>query len=168
MCYNQVGKSLVTSMEILGVNREALMVQTTADTTHQDHGVSKTILVVEDDEVTGSLIAEIIAQETPHHVLLARDGFRALELVRELETRPHLFILDYRLPGMDGIKLYDQLHAIHELDHIPTIILSASIEEYKDQILTRNIIGLGKPFDTDEFLLTIEEELVDVSNYQGL
>src|SRR2546421_8714074 len=144
------------------------MFQATADTSRQDRVVRKTILVVEDDEVTGSLIAEIIGQETPHHVLLARDGFQALELVREFETRPHLFILDYRLPGMDGIKLYDQLHAISELDHIPAIILSASIEEQKDQIQTRNIIGLGKPFDTDEFLLTIEEELVDVSNYQGL
>jgi len=144
------------------------MAQATADTLRPDHVVSKTILLVEDDEVTGSLISEIIMQETPHHVLLARDGFQALELVTEFETRPHLFILDYRLPGMDGIKLYDQLHAIHELDHIPAIILSASIEEHKDQIQTRNIIGLGKPFDTDEFLLTIEEELVDVSNYQGL
>ncbi len=144
------------------------MVQATAATSRPDSVVSKTILVVEDDEVTGSLISEIIAQETPHHVLLARDGFQALELVREFETRPHLFILDYRLPGMNGIKLYDQLHAIQELDHIPAIILSASIEEYKEQIRTRNIIGLGKPFDTDELLLTIEEELVEVSNYQGL
>jgi len=144
------------------------MCRATADALRMDHVVSKTILVVEDDEVTGSLISEIIMQETPHHVLLTRDGFQALELVREFQTRPHLFILDYRLPGMDGIKLYDQLHAIQELDHIPAIILSASIEEHKDQIQTRNIIGLGKPFDTDEFLLTIEEELVDVSSYQGL
>jgi CheY-like chemotaxis protein len=144
------------------------MFQATVDTSRPDSVVSKTILLVEDDEVTGSLISEIIAQETPHQVLLARDGFQALELVKEFETRPHLFILDYRLPGMNGIKLYDQLHAIQELDHIPAIILSASIEEHKDQIQTRNIIGLGKPFDTDEFLLTIEEELVDVSNYQGL
>ena len=144
------------------------MSQTIVDTSWQEYVVSKTILVVEDDEVTGSLISEIITQETAHRVLLARDGFQALELVREFETRPHLFILDYRLPGMDGIRLYDQLHAISELNHIPAIILSASIEEHKDQILTRNIIGLGKPFDTDEFLLTIEEELVDVSNYQGL
>jgi CheY-like chemotaxis protein len=144
------------------------MYSTTADTLRSNQAVSKTILVVEDDEVTGSLISEIITQETPHRVLLARDGFQALELVREFETRPQLFILDYRMPGMNGINLYDQLHAISELDQIPAIILSASIEEQKDQIQARNIIGLGKPFDTDEFLLTIEEELVDVSNYQGL
>jgi len=142
--------------------------QAKTDISRPENGVSKTILVVEDDEVTGTLLSEIITQETPHQVLLARDGFRALELVREFETRPHLFILDYRLPGMDGIKLYDQLHAIHELDRIPAIILSASIEEQKDQILTRNIIGLGKPFDTDELLLIIEEELIEISNYQGL
>ena len=144
------------------------MSKVAADILQSKAVVGKTILVVEDDEVTGTLISEIITQETPHTVLLAQDGFRALELVREFESRPHLFILDYRLPGMDGIKLYDALHAISELDHIPAIILSASIEEQKEQVRLRNIIGLGKPFDTDEFLLTIEEELVDVSNYQGL
>jgi len=155
-------------MEFFGVKERASMSKAAADMLHPGEAVSKTILVVEDDEVTGTLISEIITQETSHTVLLARDGFRALELVKEFAARPHLFILDYRLPGMDGIKLYDQLHAISELDHIPAIILSASIEEHKDQIQARNIIGLGKPFDTDEFLLTIEEELVDVSNYQGL
>jgi len=144
------------------------MSQATADTLRPNSVVSKTILVVEDDEVTGSLISEIITQETTHYVLLARDGFQALKLMKEVETPPQLFILDYRLPGMNGINLYDQLHAISELDQIPAIILSASIEEQKDQIQARNIIGLGKPFDTDEFLLTIEEELVDASNYQGL
>jgi CheY-like chemotaxis protein len=144
------------------------MSHATTGASRENHVANKTILVVEDDEVTGTLLSEIITQETPHQVLLARDGFRALELVREFEVRPHLFILDYRLPGMDGIKLYDQLHAIRELDHIPAIILSASIEEQKDQVKARNIIGLGKPFDTDEFLLIIEEELVEISNYQGL
>lgn len=143
------------------------MCQTTTDTLQKDYVAGKTILVVEDDEVTGALISEIIKQETTHHILLARDGFTALELVKEFEARPQLFILDYRLPGMDGIKLYDQLHAIRELDHIPAIILSAAIEEQIDQIKTRNIIGLGKPFDTDEFLLIIEEELFEIPHYQG-
>ena len=127
---------------------------------------AKLILVVEDDEAIGTLLVQLLAQETCYQALWVEDSSEALNVVREI--KPDLFILDYRLPGMDGIKLYDQLHAIRELDHIPAIILSASIEEHKDKIQTRNIIGLGKPFDTDEFLLTIEEELVNASNYRGL
>ena len=70
----------------------------------------KLILLVEDDTANATCITQIISQETPYHVFLATNSCRALEVVKHL--KPQLFILDYRLPGMDGIKLYDQLHAI--------------------------------------------------------
>ena len=61
----------------------------------------KLILVVEDDTAIGTLLVQILAQETCYHALLAADGFEALNVVREI--KPDLFILDYQLPAMNGI-----------------------------------------------------------------
>ena len=117
----------------------------------------KCILVVEDDAANGACIAEMIVQETPYHVLLAPTSPRALEIVRHL--KPNLFIFDYRLPQMNGMQLFDQLHALPELEDVPVLILTACLEDCAAEIETRKLIALRKPFDMDEFLLTIEQML---------
>lgn len=117
----------------------------------------KTILVVEDDVGIGSFLAQAISQETDHQALLVTDGFQALKTV--MDIKPSLFILDYQLPRMNGIELYDRLHAIEGLEGVPAILISARLP--KQEIDKRHIAGMSKPLDLDEFLHTIEE-LLDV------
>jgi len=112
----------------------------------------QTILLVEDDDANGALLTHIIAQETPYMVVHVADSERALEVVQQL--KPTLFLLDYRLPRMNGIELYDQLHALFE--HVPAIILTTSISKHEDEIKQRHLVGLAKPFELDDLLETIE------------
>jgi len=113
----------------------------------------KTILVVEDDEDIGSFIVEALLQETPHQALLVTTGSKALETVKTI--KPNLFVLDYLLPRMNGIDLYDQLHATKELEHIPAIMMSANLPA--SEARKRKITCLKKPFELDELLQTIEK-----------
>jgi DNA-binding response OmpR family regulator len=115
----------------------------------------KSILVVEDDVGIGSFLAQAISQETHHQALLVTDGFQALKTV--MDIKPSLFILDYQLPRMNGIELYDKLHATEGLDAVPAILISARLP--KQEIDKRHIIGMSKPLELDEFLHTIEELL---------
>jgi DNA-binding response OmpR family regulator len=115
----------------------------------------KLILVVEDDEAIGTLLVQILAQEACYQALLAVDGFEALNVVREV--KPDLFILDYQLPAMNGIQLYDSLHAISRLENVPAILLSARLPQY--EVEKRSLIGLGKPFDLDELLEMVNKAL---------
>lgn len=115
----------------------------------------KTILVVEDDVGIGSFLAQAISQETHHQALLVTDGFQALKTV--MDIKPSLFILDYQLPRMNGIELYDKLHAIMGLEAVPAILISARLP--KAEIDKRHIVGMNKPLELDEFLHTIEELL---------
>lgn len=115
----------------------------------------KTILVVEDDVGIGSFLAQAISQETDHQALLVTDGFQALKTV--MDIKPSLFILDYQLPRMNGIELYDTLHAIEGLEGVPAILISARLP--KQEIDKRHIVGMSKPLELDEFLYTIEELL---------
>lgn len=91
-----------------------------------------TILLVEDDPNIGSFLLEAIAQETPYRAIVASDSNAALKLVRHFT--PCLFILDYGLPGMNGIELYDCLHINKELAPIPAILITANHHIPQQQI----------------------------------
>ena len=123
-----------------------------SDTTHIS---VKTILVVEDDVDIGSFIVLAISQETKHYTQLVTDGFQALKVTYDL--KPDLLILDYQLPHMNGIELYDKLQARKDLADIPTIMISARLPT--QEIARRNITGVKKPFELIELLQTIEEKL---------
>lgn len=115
----------------------------------------KTVLVVEDDTGIGTFLVQAILQETSHQAMLVADGFQALKAVSNI--KPSLFILDYQLPRMNGIDLYDQLHATKGLEHIPAIVISARLP--KHEIEKRKIIAMSKPLELDDFLNTIEKLL---------
>ena len=115
----------------------------------------KTVLVVEDDTGIGNFLVQAITQETSHHALLVADGFQALKAVASI--KPSLFILDYQLPRMNGIELYDKLHTTKGLEEIPAIVISARLP--KHEIEKRKIIAMSKPLELDDFLNTIEKLL---------
>jgi CheY-like chemotaxis protein len=114
---------------------------------------AKTILLVEDDESIGEVLQQAIKQETPYFVIYAVNAFDAIQLVKEI--KPHLFILDYQLPHMDGLVLYDQLHAIPELAHVRALMMSALLP--RSELAKRDIVGMNKPIELDDFLLAIEK-----------
>ena len=121
----------------------------------QEAPLVKMILVVEDDTSIGALLLQVIEQETPYQALLVTDGFQALKLINEI--KPHLFLLDYQLPKMNGIDLYDRLHATKELEETPAIMISAYLP--KHEIQKRSLIGMRKPFELGELLDTVEQLL---------
>ena len=116
---------------------------------------AKTILVVEDDVDTREFIALLISTATAYHYYLVPDASQAIHFVKGI--KPDLFILDYRLPGMNGLELYDQLHATPGLEAIPAILMTAiRLEALRPDIEKRHITAFEKPFDLDAFLLTVQ------------
>lgn len=117
--------------------------------------LQKMILLVEDDANIGEVLTQAITQETSYAALLVADGLEALQAIQDI--KPSLFILDYQLPHINGIDLYDKLHAITTLVHVPAIMMSARLPQ--QELDKRKILGMHKPIDLDEFLQTIEELL---------
>ncbi|GCE03366.1 response regulator [Dictyobacter aurantiacus] len=118
----------------------------------------KIILVVEDDKRIGYLLSETIEEETPYRVMLVPDGFQALKIIRTI--KPHLFLVDYMLPSMDGLELYDQLHALEEFKHIPVLFMSATPPTRALQE-RGGICCIKKPFNLEELLQAIERCLLE-------
>lgn len=115
----------------------------------------KTVLVVEDDTGIGSFLVQAISQETLHHAMLVTDGLQAIKAVSSI--KPSLLILDYQLPRMNGIEIYDHLHATKGLEDIPAIMISARLP--RKEIAKRNIVAMSKPLELDDFLQAIEKLL---------
>src|SRR6266704_5422912 len=116
---------------------------------------AKMVLVVEDDVGIGNFLVQAILQETSHQAMLVTDAFQALKAVASI--KPSLFILDYQLPRMNGIELYDQLHATKGLEEIPAIVISARLPRH--EVEKRKILAMSKPLELDDFLNTIESLL---------
>ncbi|SRR5579884_2533034 len=120
-----------------------------------EESVIKTILIVEDDVDVGEFLVQILNDQTPYQALLAPDGFQALKMVKTL--KPDLFLLDYLLPGMSGLELHDHLHSTDELQHIPTLFMSANMPAIEAE--KRHTSYVKKPFEVEEMLEVIRQLL---------
>lgn len=116
----------------------------------------KTILLVEDDAIISELLTQMIIQETPYQVFSVSDGLEALKLVKNI--KPQLFILDYWLPFMQGIEVYDILHGTEGLEEVPAIMLSVNAPV--QEINKRHMTYIRKPFDIIKLLDTINRLLI--------
>lgn len=117
----------------------------------------KTILVVEDDVDVGEFLVQIFNDQTPYQALLAPDGFQALKMVKTL--KPDLFVLDYQLPGMNGLELHDHLMNAKELQHVPTLFMSANMPAIEAE--KRHATYVKKPFEFEEMLEVIKQLLAE-------
>src|SRR5947209_13486531 len=124
------------------------------------------ILLVEDDPDNAQLFLHILTQETSLRVFWATNGLAALHFTQHV--KPQLFLLDYYLPDMNGIQLYDRLHARKELEAVPAVIMGAWLKPVGEDIKQRGLLAVEKPFDLDEFLSAIESVLASSSGRRRL
>lgn len=89
--------------------------------------MSANILVVEDEPAIQELLALNITQ-AGHHPIRALSAEIAHDLMRE--TIPDLILLDWMLPGMNGLEFARKLKSDALTKNIPIIILTARGEEY--------------------------------------
>jgi DNA-binding response OmpR family regulator len=110
-----------------------------------------TILVVEDDVALSNLLRSHLEAEG-YTVVQAFDGPSALSTVEQ--TLPQLIVLDWMLPGMDGLAVCRRLRQTHLT---PIIMLTARTEEV-DQILGLEVGAddyIAKPFSIRQVLARV-------------
>ena len=108
---------------------------------------TKTILIVEDDADLAWTLTQFFRQETVYVTMWTHKGSEALQAMKS--SRPDLLLLDYRLPDMNGLELYDQLSTDNELASIPAILVTANLGRLQREVGRRSMLGIDKPFDLD-------------------
>jgi DNA-binding response OmpR family regulator len=117
---------------------------------------NQTILLVEDDEDISFFMTQVLEEATPYEAVHVPDATSALEVADVV--KPDLFILDYRLPDLNGIELSDRLHAIEGLETVPTMMISANSLP-RNELRQRHITYLKKPFDLSHLLEAVKKLL---------
>jgi two-component system cell cycle response regulator DivK len=119
--------------------------------------MKKTILIV-DDELKNRKLLNYILSHQGYNTIEAVDGESALEEVKK--CLPDLILMDYRLPGMDGITASKTLKTQENTAHIPIIMVTASaMGGDRERILKESGCDayLSKPINIHEVLEMIKE-----------
>lgn len=126
-----------------------------------------TVLLVEDDPDL-LRFAQVTLRLGGYRAVTATDGAAGLALARK--TRPHLVLLDLRLPGLDGWQVLQGLREAPGLDAVPVVMLTASAgADDRDRALAAGVVDyLVKPVSADSLLATVaralESRVADVSD----
>jgi len=84
------------------------------------------ILVV-DDEPDIRTMAVLALKQDQHQVIEAGSGPEALRMIDE--QMPDLVVMDFKMPGMDGIEVVKTLRAKSETMRLPILMLTAMTDE---------------------------------------
>src|SRR5689334_15411347 len=110
------------------------------------------IILVAEDEVIVRNTVRLLLEREGHEVLVATDGFEALELSRQYQGTIDLVLTDVKMPRMDGLALVEQL--IKERPGIKILVMSGQISTNE---LLRPLEFLRKPFSPEAFRNKIRE-----------
>jgi two-component system response regulator len=120
------------------------------------------ILLVEDDPAHAEIVRRnLMGFRVANRIIHVEDGQAALEYLFRRDAyadpkaspRPHLILLDLRLPKVNGIEVLHRIKEDEELKRIPTVVLTTSSAE--SDMINAYAGGAGsylvKPVDFEKF-----------------
>lgn len=114
------------------------------------------ILVVDDEEVIGSLFKETL-KELGHRVTTAETGDKGLDLAKKRDF--DLVFIDLKMPGMDGAELFRRIKSIKP--KLPVTIITGYPEsDMMARVLAQGPFGvMSKPFGEADIVAAVDNFL---------
>ena len=131
------------------------------------HGVTKWILLAEDDPRDAQLTTRALAEsKAPGDVVIARDGAEALEFLygrgpasHSTDSRPCVVLLDLKMPKLSGLEVLRTIKNDPRLRTIPVVMLTSSRQE--QDVAESYQLGANayvvKPVSFAEFRMALKE-----------
>jgi two-component system, cell cycle response regulator len=124
------------------------------------------ILIAEDDPVSRRLL-ELFLVQWGFEVSIATTGTEALQMLERLDA-PRLAILDWMMPGMEGVQVCQKLRESADRKFVHVLLLTARTQ--KEDLLQGLESGaddyLTKPFDSQELRarLHVGQRILDLQD----
>ena len=128
---------------------------------------SQTTVLVVDDSVTVRKVTSRFLERQGMRAIVAKDGIDAIEILQELT--PDIILLDIEMPRMDGFEVATQVRHQRRLKDIPIIMITSRTgEKHRTRAMEIGVNDyMGKPFQEDELMTSIEELLGERSLLNG-
>ncbi len=122
-------------------------------------GGTKRVLVVDDDPEILNLFTDLLEREGGFDVKTASTGYDAGLLTESF--RPHLIVLDYMLPDVNGNIVCDRIRSGDRADQVKILCVSGVVNRAE----VDDLLGAGaddfmqKPFDVDALMARVNQLL---------
>jgi len=118
-------------------------------------GAPPLVLVVEDDDVTASILERVLLRESYR---VKRAANRA-EIVEGMKAKPDLVLLDVMLPDANGFDILNRIRSSQSLKTLPVLMLTSlgSLEDILKGLKMGANGYLTKPAKSKALLKAIEE-----------
>jgi PAS domain S-box-containing protein len=153
--YSELGVGTVVRIYLPAIDVQVKAVEIPKIEPGKDAGI---ILLVEDEEIIID-VSRSMLKHLGYHVIVAKDGTEAINLVKTFEGDIALALLDIKLPDMEGGKVYLLIKDIRP--NLKVIVCSGySIEGPAQEILDAGAQGfIQKPFSLERLSVKLEEVL---------
>ena len=123
-------------------------------------GRSKTVLIVEDNELNMKLFHDLLDAHG-YATIETRNGMDALRLARE--HRPNLILMDIQLPEVSGLEVTKWLKEDDDLREIPVVAVTAFAMKGDEERIRRGGCEayISKPISIGTFIETIRHFIGD-------
>ena len=107
--------------------------------------VTNTILLAEDNDAVRLLLRAQL-ERFGYRVVEAKDGSDALQRFEDLSSEIDIAILDFRMPGRDGLQVFQELRGRNP--GLPVILMTGNAAEIPQGALSdyADILIVNKPF----------------------
>lgn len=122
--------------------------------------MSKTVLVVEDNELNMKLFHDLL-EAHGYGIVQTRNGLEAIDLARK--HRPDLILMDIQLPEVSGLDVTRWIKDDEDLRGIPVIAVTAFAMKGDEERIRRGGCEayLSKPISVAKFIETVKAYLGD-------
>ena len=121
---------------------------------------TKRVLVVDDDDQIVELFRDVLGHDERFELKTAATGYDAGMLTEQF--RPHLILLDYMLPDINGNLVCERIKANPDLADTKVLFVSGVVTQEEIGGLTGKAGADGfvkKPFDIEKLVRQMEELL---------
>lgn len=115
------------------------------------------VLIAEDEPDIAESLAALLSSRG-YQASFVLDGAEALARARA--DKPDLLLLDFRLPGLDGLSVCRQLRSSPDTKTVRVVMMTGMKGEEAGSALASGAAAcLTKPFDAGKLLAVVEEVL---------
>ncbi|MDZ7711891.1 MAG: response regulator [Rhodovibrio sp.] len=121
-------------------------------------GGTKTVLVVEDNELNMKLFHDLL-EAHGYGILQTKDGMEALQIARD--HKPDLILMDIQLPEVSGLEVTKWIKEDDNLKSIPVIAVTAFAMKGDEEKIREGGCEayIAKPISVANFLQTVQKFL---------
>ncbi len=122
--------------------------------------MKKKLLVVDDEPLNLSLLCEMLGRQF-YDFITATGGQQAIDLT--LERKPDIIIMDWQMPGIDGLEAMKILKGMEETNEIPVLMVTGVMNSPENLVTAMDegaVDFLRKPFDRLEIRARVRNMLL--------